>query len=603
MITNPQHSCNSYYTVGHYQAFKKTTPVATLSYIQATADTSANTDAGDKYTGLDRFERVIDQVWRSVAGSGTIMDRYQYGYDRAGNRLFKNNLLDTALSELYGYDNLNQTTSFSRGVLSEANSDGMFDTVASSSRTQAWNLDALGNWANLTTNSTSQSRTHNAQNQVTGVGSTSLTYDSNGSMTADESGRVFVYDAWNRLAAVRNSSNSPIVTYSIDALGRRITEDRPNANTVDHLYYSTGWQVLEERRGGTSSGDIRRQYFWSIDYVDALTARVDYASGAVSATYHAQYDANWNITAIADATSGIVERYTYDPYGVVTVLYANWSVRGGSPYGWNYLHQGGRLDVDSNLYHFRNRDYSATLGRWTQTDPIGFEAGDTNLYRYVGNGPVNGVDPSGLFGDSWDWIYHPGRPAPAPPTTRIKIGGPSVIPKALPGKWKIGIYADEGHAWIRYQCISDPSGTYKPGEVHTTGKYPEGRGGMQDPDGIFIVPPAAVPGVQWDLDRKREPGLGDDLKSGRISGREVILDNPKKYRGSNGGFGYTLGFNNCTSYAADAWRHYSGERLDTRPGPPGSVLPDWPKWLKISIDWKNSPEYPPGWALGLEPGR
>jgi len=108
-------------------------------------------------------------------------------------------------------NNLNQLTSFSRGVLSDTNSDGLFDTVASPSRTQAWSLDALVNWANLTTNSTSQSRTHNAQNQVTGVGSTSLTYDANGSMTADESGRVFVYDAWNRLAAVRNSSISPIV--------------------------------------------------------------------------------------------------------------------------------------------------------------------------------------------------------------------------------------------------------------------------------------------------------------------------------------------------------------------------------------------------------
>ena len=102
--------------------------------------------------------------------------------------------------------------------------------------------------------------------------------DANGSMTADESGRVFVYDAWNRLAAVRNLSNSPIVTYSIDALGRRIIEDRPNANTVDQLYFSAGWQVLEERRNGTASGDVRRQYFRSIDYVDALTSRVDYAS-------------------------------------------------------------------------------------------------------------------------------------------------------------------------------------------------------------------------------------------------------------------------------------------------------------------------------------
>ena len=291
--------------------------------------------------------------------------------------------------------NLNQLTSFSRGVLSDANSDGLFDTVASSSRTQAWNLDALGNWANLTTNSTSQSRTHNAQNQVTGVGSTSLSYDANGSMTADESGRVFVYDAWNRQVAVRNTANSPIVGYSYDALGRRIIEDRPNANTVDHLYYSTSWQVLEERRDGTSTGDVRRQYFWGIDYVDALTARVDYASGAVSATYYAQYDANWNITAIVDATSGVLERYIYDPYGTATVLYANWTVRGGSPYGWNYLHQGGRFDVDSNLHNFRHRDYSATLGRWTQNDTIGFESGDLNLYRYVENSPINALDPDG----------------------------------------------------------------------------------------------------------------------------------------------------------------------------------------------------------------
>ena len=430
--SNATLSSEAYSYLGLGQVVVKSTPVANLSYIQATGDTSANTDAGDQYTGLDRFGRVIDQVWRSVAGSGTIMDRYQYGYDRAGNRLFKNNLLDTALSELYSYGNLNQLTSFSRGVLSDANSDGLFDTVSSPSRTQAWSLDALGsNWANLTANGTGQSRTHNAQNQVTGVGSASLTFDANGSLTADESGRGFVYDAWNRLVAVRNTANSPIVGYSYDVLSRRIIEDRPNANTVDHLYYSTGWQVLEERRGGTSSGDVRKQYFWSVDYVDALTARVDYASGAVSATYHAQYDANWNVTAIADATSGIVERYTYDPYGVVTVLYANWSVRGGSPYGWNYLHQGGRFDVDSNLYHFRNRDYSATLDRWTQTDPIGFDAEDLNLYRYVGNGPLNGVDPWGLreipevgMGSGRGGPKNPGRP-----------GNPNGRPVSIDNEW------------------------------------------------------------------------------------------------------------------------------------------------------------------------
>ena len=417
-------SSESYSYLGLGQVVVKSTPVANLSYIQATGDTSANTDAGDKYTGLDRFGRVIDQVWRN--SSGSVIDRYQYGYDRSGNRLFKNNLLDTALSELYGYDNLNQTTSFSRGVLSDANSDGLFDTVASPSRTQAWNLDALGNWSTFTTNSTSQSRSHNAQNQLTAVGSTTLSYDANGSMTADESGRVFVYDAWNRLVSVRNTINSPIVGYSYDALGRRIIEDRPNANTVDHLYYSTAWQVLEERRDGAADSNIRRQYFWSIDYVDALTAQVDYASGAVSASYQAQYDANWNVTAIANASTGVLERYIYDPYGAATVLYANWSARGGSPYGWNYLHQGGRFDVDSNLYHFRHRDYSAPLGRWTQTDPIGFDAGDLNLYRYVGNSPGYAVDPGGLepaSGPEDDFINRrlPGEPISAKDTNRVHL--------------------------------------------------------------------------------------------------------------------------------------------------------------------------------------
>lgn len=209
----------------------------------------------DEYTGLDRFGRVIDQVWRN-SSSGALTDRYQYGYDRAGNRLFRNNLVDSAMSELYAYDDLNQITEFARGTLSDANSDGVFDTVASPSRTQDWTLDALGNWSNLSTNGTSQSRTHNAQNQVSSVGSASLTFDANGGMTADGAGRTFVYDAWNRLVAVRNMLGSPIVGYGFDPLGRRIIEDRPNANLVDHLYYSTGWQVLEERRDGTASGDV-----------------------------------------------------------------------------------------------------------------------------------------------------------------------------------------------------------------------------------------------------------------------------------------------------------------------------------------------------------
>jgi hypothetical protein len=62
--------------------------------------------------------------------------------------------------------------------------------------------------------------------------------------------------------------------------------------------------------------------------------------------------------------------------------------------------------------------FSPTLGRWTQNDPIEFEAGDPNLYRFVGNNPTNYTDPSGLkpfelggdFGENkqW-WFWHPGN--------------------------------------------------------------------------------------------------------------------------------------------------------------------------------------------------
>jgi RHS repeat-associated protein len=53
------------------------------------------------------------------------------------------------------------------------------------------------------------------------------------------------------------------------------------------------------------------------------------------------------------------------------------------------------------LYDYRNRVYSASIGRFLQTDPIRFSAGDVNLYRYVGNNPVNLADPLGLWGIGW----------------------------------------------------------------------------------------------------------------------------------------------------------------------------------------------------------
>jgi RHS repeat-associated protein len=213
-------------------------------------------------------------------------------------------------------------------------------------------------------------------------------------MTTDETGRQFVYDAWNRLKVVKNSGGTTLKTYTYDAMGRRVAETA--SGTTTDLYYSNQWQVLEEAVSGTT----KSRYVWSPVYVDALILRdrdADNSSGnGLEERLYAQQDANFNVTALVNTSGTVVERYAYDPYGVATVMNASWSTLGSSAYSWVYLHQGGRLDATSGLHHFRNRDYSAALGRWANMDPIRYQAGDVNLYRAVGNNALTIRDPSGL---------------------------------------------------------------------------------------------------------------------------------------------------------------------------------------------------------------
>ncbi len=361
-------------------------PGVDLTYIKQGAE--SNGPAGDQYTGLDAFGRVVDQRWIKTS-SGTATDRFQYGYDQNSNALYRDNLVNSAFGELYTYDNLNQVSSFQRGTLNGTKTG----LTGSASRTQSWAFDALGNWNSVTTNGTAQTRTANKQNEITSVsGATTPTYDSNGNMTGDETGRKFVYDAWNRLVTVKNSGGTTLESFGYDGLNRRVTQTASGVTT--DLFYSAQGQVLEEKVGSNTNA----RYVWSPVYVNAmiLRDRSTLSNGTLDERLWVQQDANWNVTDLVNGTGVVVERYAYDAFGVQTIYDASYTVRAGSSYASVYGFQGMRYDSVSGLNTADARWYSPTLGRWVSNDPIGFAGGNKNLYGFVGNNPGNGVDPSGL---------------------------------------------------------------------------------------------------------------------------------------------------------------------------------------------------------------
>ena len=85
----------------------------------------------------------------------------------------------------------------------------------------------------------------------------------------------------------------------------------------------------------------------------------------------------------------VAQQLDYDAWGQVTED----SRPGFQPFGF----AGGLHDPDTQLTRFGVRDYDAETGRWTAKDPILFDGGDSNLYGYVLQDPVNGIDPEGLL--------------------------------------------------------------------------------------------------------------------------------------------------------------------------------------------------------------
>jgi RHS repeat-associated protein len=365
------------------------------------------------YAGLDRFGRVIDQRWYDY-GSSADVDRFKYGYDRASNRIWRENTVSKALSppvyldEFYTYDGLHRLKSFDRGQLNGTYT-GITGTPA---REEDWSLDPLGNWSNFIqktsgTTDLNQSRLVNVVNEITDftetVGPSWITpaYDRAGNMTtipkpADPTtGFTGTYDAWNHLVKIESGS-STVATYAYNGLHRRVAMTADS--TTRHFYYTSSWQAIEERLGTSTNAD--RQFVWGPLYIDHLVLRDRDTSDPPNATLderlYAMQDANWNVTALADTNGDGTERYRYEPFGPRLVLDPLFVSRTGSLFGWAHGFVGRPMNPYSQLNCLRYRQLHTVLGRFLQRDPLEYGDNDLTMVSYARNNPATYVDPLGL---------------------------------------------------------------------------------------------------------------------------------------------------------------------------------------------------------------
>jgi RHS repeat-associated protein len=105
---------------------------------------------------------------------------------------------------------------------------------------------------------------------------------------------------------------------------------------------------------------------------------------------------NWALTDnqgtvrnVIDSQGQVLNHIVYDSYGQVTSE-TNTNV------DFRYGYTGRERDEETGLDYYRTRYYDSLVGRFVSEDTIGFNGGDTNLYRYVANNPVNVTDPFGL---------------------------------------------------------------------------------------------------------------------------------------------------------------------------------------------------------------
>ena len=316
-----------------------------------------------------------------VQSGGSLTDlNYEYGVDGQLTAIVDN--LDPSKSKAISYDQLNRLVQVAEGIPTSQGGTPI--------PVEDYAYDEEGN---RTASHLSTLYSSNDHNQLEDDDDYTYAYDLKGNRVSRTSKatsdvETYTYDSQNRLVGYANPTTT--ASYAYDALDRRVGKT-VDASTQAFVYdpwnpfSSIANDVLLDFIDGTLM--TRWQHSTSIDEPLAFE-RYSGTTLPNSGSEHAMLSDRLGsiIKVIETATNTVTASAEYDAFGQRTGT--------GTPERYGFT--GREHDGETGLIYFRARHYDPVTGQFIQRDPIGFAAGDLNLYAYVWNNPYNWTDPSGL---------------------------------------------------------------------------------------------------------------------------------------------------------------------------------------------------------------